>query len=103
MARTFYAKYPGKCPECGEAIEQGAEVMYSTDNKVIHANCDSSPSLTPTAVICPRCNLQKPCDCDEEVRQMAAKVSFFDDQQNPPMARLATLEEEVESKVERDR
>lgn len=102
MARTFMAKYPGECPDCDGSIRPGDEVTYSADNKVVHVEC-SGDAPAPVAVICPRCNLQKPCDCDEEVRQMAAKVSFFDDQQTPPMPRLATLEEEVEARVERDR
>lgn len=103
MARTFYAKYPGKCPDCGEAIEQGAEVMYSADNKVVHALCGSSDPLTPTAAICPTCNLMKPCDCPPAAVTPPSGASFFEDQQSPPMPRLVTLEEETEAKVPRDR
>lgn len=122
MPRTFTARYPGTCPECHESIEPGGEVMYSADNQVIHVECDASlPESMPTALICPRCNLQQPCGCENSrpvsnlaafAARAAAKATtqapagrtsggFFEDQVAPRPA-YKTLEDEVEDQVKRD-
>lgn len=36
---VFEARYPGRCPQCGERIEPGDEVTYN-DDEVVHAECD---------------------------------------------------------------
>lgn len=76
MARTFYAKYPGKCPDCGEAIEQGAEVMYSADNKVVHAKCGDDAqavaAIRQVPAICAVCHLQTPCEHTEHLTRIGA-------------------------------
>lgn len=63
MARTFTARYPGRCLECDDDIEAGQEVMYDSADRVIHVECE--PDVRPTAKICPTCNLQEPCEHTE--------------------------------------
>lgn len=42
MSLVFKASYrSGKCPECGDPIEQGEEVSYSADGSLLHAECDA--------------------------------------------------------------
>jgi len=36
---SFSARYPGRCPECGETIYEGDSVMYDDDDQVIHEEC----------------------------------------------------------------
>ncbi len=109
MARTFTARYPGRCPECQNDISAGDEVTYSADDLVVHVECDNPAPARPAA-ICAVCNLQKPCGCEATTPERISAVltkgapagaSFFADQQAP--VRLVTLEEEAEAKVPRDR
>jgi hypothetical protein len=75
MPRTFTARYPGICPECMEEIEPGSEVTYNPRDQVVHEECnDGAAPARPKAEICPLCNLQKPCECASDVRQMVDHV-----------------------------
>lgn len=70
---TFIARYPGRCGSsgCGERIHVGDEVLYATDDKIVHVNCDLA---TPTQTmfnpeVCPGCFVGLPLsgvcdDCD---------------------------------------
>jgi len=40
MAKTFEAKYYGRCQECGERIEPGDEVCYDADDDLVHEDCN---------------------------------------------------------------
>ncbi len=60
---TFAAKYPGRCPRCGEFIKPGDEVEFD-DLDVVHADCDDVPTDFGPAPVCPRCFIIKPCECD---------------------------------------
>ncbi len=66
---SFTARFPGRCPDCGEAIAPGDVVEYDDriPARVVHVDCDDTapaPSERPVAV-CDRCWLTKPCACDD--------------------------------------
>lgn len=82
MARTFTAKFPGKCPACGNPIEQGEELTFS-DEKPVHVGCDGwTAAIVAGAAAAPT---------DVE--------AFFADVKP---ARIETLEDQVEQSVKRD-
>ena len=37
--RTFTARYPGECDDCGFAFDEGDTVGYDDDNNLSHARC----------------------------------------------------------------
>lgn len=67
MSRHFPARYPGKCPACGDAIDTGDLLTYDEDDVVVHSECASrAPEQTRRpVVICPSCYLAKPCGCED--------------------------------------
>ncbi|QAY70043.1 hypothetical protein [Xylanimonas protaetiae] len=70
MSRAFEARYPGRCTDCGGAIERGQMIRYSAGDSntiavggFVHDGCeDADPEQPP--VICTTCWLTKPCDCE---------------------------------------
>lgn len=61
---TFTARYPGRCPGCGERIEPG-DMVKREDLDVVHADCDDVlPDLAPKPV-CSVCFVERPCECDD--------------------------------------
>lgn len=56
-ARTFPAKYGGRCVSCDERINVGDECRYDEDDNFVHANCDAAIGGEPTTETCPRCFL----------------------------------------------
>lgn len=122
--RTFAAKFPGFCPECRERFPAGAEVAYS-DRKVVHAACVEDIVADSRGEVCQVCHLQQPCEHTSPgavtPSASAARLAKFAQNAPPPvqptggdsaaaaffaqpeMPKIATLEEETEAKVERDR
>ena len=70
-SHAFRAKYPGRCPECGEEIEVGDKLVYTEDNLAVHEVCpDSIHGELRVRETCPRCFTEKAlngsCLCDPE-------------------------------------
>jgi hypothetical protein len=70
---TFRAKYPGRCAQCEEVIEQGDLLDWTDDAQVVHDGCIESVErnafrLKPRET-CPRCFTEKAvtgaCLCDD--------------------------------------
>lgn len=40
MGRVFTARYPGRCPECSEPIDEGDDVSFNAFDEVVHEDCD---------------------------------------------------------------
>lgn len=59
---AFTAKYAGICNDCGGPIVPGEMVQYNDENKVAHNGCASRER---DGVTCPKCFMQKPCECDD--------------------------------------
>lgn len=38
-SKPFMAKFPGRCPVCGEDIEEGDSVRFDADDDVVHEEC----------------------------------------------------------------
>lgn len=65
MNRPFAARYKGRCrAECGEVIEQGDQIVM-TEGAVFHEDCAREEPPEIHRAICPKCWLEKPCECDE--------------------------------------
>ena len=55
-AARFPARYPGKCPTCGERIHVDDDCRWEGDD-VVHADCGAIPDpLAPTTDVCPTCH-----------------------------------------------
>lgn len=39
MARTFTARYPGECDDCGFAFDEGDLIGYDDGDNLAHARC----------------------------------------------------------------
>lgn len=69
---SLRAKYPGRCPECGNDIEVNDLLDYDADDRVVHAACvEGAVERTELSrEVCPRCFLEKAangaCGCDPE-------------------------------------
>ena len=63
-SRTFEAEYWGLCPLCDEKIQPGQKVRYTVDDTLVHDSCSTPSVPARPVVVCDRCWLQKPCDCD---------------------------------------
>jgi hypothetical protein len=37
--KIFTAMYDGHCPECGDDIEAGDEVVFNDSHEVVHTDC----------------------------------------------------------------
>lgn len=63
------ARWPGKCPACGDRWEVGAQIKPTEDGDWIHETCDEPrrPVVVETET-CTRCWLKKSldgsCGCD---------------------------------------
>lgn len=69
---AFEAKFPGKCPSCGEGFSAGQRVRYNADDSLVHEHCDDEPQMLRlvAAPLCPKCfmemSLSGVCgECDE--------------------------------------
>ena len=66
----FYARWPGRCERCGEAIEEGDLVHYpdADATQVEHVGCTrvGRRSGTVAEVVCTDCFMVRPCPCDDE-------------------------------------
>lgn len=62
---SFEARFPGRCAACEERIAPGEQVRYSEDDELAHNRCEeSNESHAAPIVVCDRCWLTKPCDCE---------------------------------------
>lgn len=62
--RTFEAKYPGYCSECGGEFDAGDEVCYDSTDSLVHAvpeDCDPAPARSEKP--CEKCFLVHAGDC----------------------------------------
>lgn len=68
MSRIFSARYPGRCPECGEDIETGELLRWSDDGDAIHATHDPATAPAADRAPCPSCwqtpSVSGVCGCD---------------------------------------
>lgn len=63
---VFSAKYSGRCARCPHRIEPGDDVVY-VDDELVHLECeDTPPTRERTAVVCPKCWLEQPCEHTDE-------------------------------------
>jgi len=60
--KAFAARYTGVCSDCGGPIVGGEMVQYNDDNEVVHTSCATRERV---GVTCPKCFMQKPCECDD--------------------------------------
>lgn len=68
--RTFVAKYPGRCADCGIPFEEGDTLMYDQDDQVVHTACIEHASALRPPTVCHRCFMAKAVNgscpgCDE--------------------------------------
>jgi hypothetical protein len=62
-SRTFEAKFPGLCEDCGGGFEAGDEVRYQGDD-LVHADPDGCEAMKPvTGAPCPECFMVHAGDC----------------------------------------
>jgi hypothetical protein len=61
---AFPARHPGRCPACEGSIRAG-DLITMTDDGAMHANCDDATVAERPVVVCERCWLARPCECDE--------------------------------------
>jgi hypothetical protein len=62
---TFIAKYRGECEACHEPIHKGQEITGDAADGYVHADCDpDTRDDEKRKVVCSKCWLVKPCDCD---------------------------------------
>jgi hypothetical protein len=67
MARTFPARYPGRCDACDLGFGTDEQVTYTDDDQLVHASCvNVTPAAGATETTCPRCFLTS-CDCGKDV------------------------------------
>jgi hypothetical protein len=63
MGRPFEARYHGTCPACDEAIKPGQQVRFD-DDALVHDDCTDAVPVERPVVVCDRCWLVKPCECE---------------------------------------
>jgi hypothetical protein len=71
MPRLIEARYAGRCYDCGAPIHVGQLIGFNYDGKAICYTCRVDmadgvvSSLTEREpVVCEKCHLTKPCDCE---------------------------------------
>lgn len=86
MPHTFHARWRGTCDACDGDIEPGQEVIRTGARGVIvHAVCPCDEPLDEPVgdiadLICPTCNLIRPCDCEEnDMREKGADVRIIEE------------------------
>lgn len=57
------ARFTSPCPECGELIEEGTEIIRQASGDWVHRTCPDGPIDDPRP-ICDKCFLVKPCFCE---------------------------------------
>ena len=70
--RKFEARYPGRCPACGERIDVGDDLVME-DEQAVHFECAGRTGLPDprgrAREVCPSCFTQKAvngaCACEE--------------------------------------
>lgn len=61
--KAFVARFSGVCADCGGPVVGGADlIQYNDDNEVVHTSCAGRERA---GVTCPKCFMQKPCECDD--------------------------------------
>lgn len=68
-ARTFPARYAGRCPSCGTPIGVGDLLRFDEDDQAVHADCSSTvPGTAVTTEVCSRCRetvaVSGACGCE---------------------------------------
>lgn len=64
-SRSFTARFPGICENCGDGFEKGDDVMYDGDD-LVHADPDDCVQLASTRSsdkVCGKCFLVHAGDC----------------------------------------
>lgn len=65
---TFHARYPGRCADCGERIDEN-DLIAVTDDGAICADCEGGIDAhrRPDPPVCQTCWLAHPAsvNCDE--------------------------------------
>lgn len=62
------ARFVSRCPECAERIEEG-DCIVMTDHGAIRADCAEDTyryNADRYVTVCDRCNLTKPCECEDD-------------------------------------
>lgn len=67
---SFRAKYPGRCPDCGDPIEVGDTLVATQDGLAVHEEDVRRSASELSREVCPRCFTEKAvngaCACDPE-------------------------------------
>lgn len=69
----FTARYPGRCPACGDPIDIGEDLTWD-DDQAVHFTCAGRPRISVITErareVCPRCFVEKAvngaCACEED-------------------------------------
>ena len=64
--RTFEARYPGTCPDCGDRFGVGDQVGYDSSDDLVCADCLRDDHRTTTGyhlTVCPDCHCIHEGEC----------------------------------------
>lgn len=64
---SFRAQFSGRCFGGCDGIEEGDEVEFA-NGVLAHVDCEEAEGARPEpkrAETCPRCWLERPCECDD--------------------------------------